>query len=113
MWRQSLTVTGGVSGMWGRFPLTRVVIRVLEIAGAGLTSALVAYLLGRADTPPPAPPLGVVQLAPTDEEMIRPLAGAVVDGIAPNLGQRDWSGCVARNMGARPRSARGIMSFGS
>jgi hypothetical protein len=57
--------------MWGRFPLTRVVIRVLEIAGAGLTSALVAYLLGRADTPPPAPPLGVVQLAPTDEEMIR------------------------------------------
>jgi len=57
--------------MWGRFPLTRVVIRVLEIAGAGLTSALVAYLLGRTDTPPPAPPLGVVQLAPTDEEMIR------------------------------------------
>jgi hypothetical protein len=57
--------------MWGRFPLTRVIIRVLEIAGAGLTSALVAYLLGRTDTPPPAPPLGVVQLAPTDEEMIR------------------------------------------
>ena len=57
--------------MWGRFPLTRVIIRVLEIAGAGLTSALVAYVLGRTDTPPPAPPLGVVQLAPTDEEMIR------------------------------------------
>ena len=39
--------------MWGRFPLTRVIIRVLEIAGAGLTSALVAYLLGRAEPPPP------------------------------------------------------------
>jgi hypothetical protein len=57
--------------MWGRFPLTRVIIRVLEIAGAGLTSALVAYLLGRTDTPPPAPPPGVVHLAPADEEMIR------------------------------------------
>jgi hypothetical protein len=57
--------------MWGRFPLTRVIIRVLEIAGAGLTSALVAYLLGRTETPPPAPPPGVVQLAPADEEMMR------------------------------------------
>jgi hypothetical protein len=57
--------------MWGRFPLTRVVIRVLEIAGAGLTSALVAYLLGRTETPPSAPPPGVVQLAPADEEMMR------------------------------------------
>jgi hypothetical protein len=55
--------------MWGRFSLARVVIRVLEIAGAGLTSALVAYLLGR--TEPPAPALGVVQLAPADEAMIR------------------------------------------
>jgi hypothetical protein len=57
--------------MWGRFSLTRVVIRVLEIAGAGLTSALVAYLLGRTEPPPPAPALGVVQLAPADEAMIR------------------------------------------
>jgi len=57
--------------MWGRFPLTRVVIRVLEIAGAGLTSALVAYLLGRTEPTPPAPPPAVVHLAPSDEEMIR------------------------------------------
>jgi hypothetical protein len=54
-----------------RFPLTRVIIKVLEIAGAGLTSAVVAYLLGRTEPPPPAPPLGVVQLAPADEAMIR------------------------------------------
>jgi hypothetical protein len=57
--------------MWGRFPLTRVVIRVLEIAGAGLTSALVAYLLGRTEPTPPVPPPAVVHLAPSDEEMIR------------------------------------------
>jgi hypothetical protein len=58
-----------------RFPwLTKAVIRVLEIAGAGLTSALVAYLLGRTDAPPPPPPPqvpAVVHLAPADEEMIR------------------------------------------
>jgi hypothetical protein len=57
--------------MWGRFPLTKVVIRVLEIAGAGLTSAVVAYLLGRTEPPPPAPAPAVVQLAPSDQEMIR------------------------------------------
>jgi hypothetical protein len=60
--------------MWGSFSLSRVVVRVLEIAGAGLTSALVAYLLGRTDPPPqpPAPQVpAVVHLAPTDEEMIR------------------------------------------
>jgi hypothetical protein len=58
-----------------RFPwLTKAVIRVLEIAGAGLTSALVAYLLGRTDAPAPPPPPqvpAVVHLAPADEEMIR------------------------------------------
>jgi hypothetical protein len=60
--------------MWGSFSLSRIAIRVLEIAGAGLTSALVAYLLGRTDPPPqpPAPQVpAVVHLAPTDEEMIR------------------------------------------
>jgi len=57
--------------MWGRFPLTRVAIRVIEIAGAGLTSALVAYLIGRIEPAQPAPPPAVVHLAPADEEMIR------------------------------------------
>jgi hypothetical protein len=53
--------------------LSRVAIRTLEIAGAGLTSAVVAFLLGRVDTPAPAPPPlpAVVHLAPADEEMIR------------------------------------------
>jgi hypothetical protein len=58
--------------MWGTFPsLRKVIIRVLEIAGAGLTSALVAYVLGRAEPPPPTPAPAVVHLAPADEEMIR------------------------------------------
>ena len=57
--------------MWGRFPLTRVAIRVIEVAGAGLTSALVAYLIGRIEPAQPAPPPAVVHLAPADEEMIR------------------------------------------
>jgi hypothetical protein len=54
-----------------RFPLTRVAIRVIEIAGAGLTSALVAYLIGRIEPAQPVPPPAVVHLAPADEEMIR------------------------------------------
>ena len=55
-----------------RFPsFTRAFIRILEIAGAGLTSALVAYLLGRTEPPPPVPSPAVVHLAPADEEMIR------------------------------------------
>jgi hypothetical protein len=54
--------------------LSRIVIKALEIAGAGLTSALVAYLIGRigvapAPTAPAAP--AVVQLAPADEEIMR------------------------------------------
>src|SRR5438445_3408713 len=54
--------------------LSRIVIKALEIAGAGLTSALVAYLIGRIGVPAvpttPTPP-AVVQLAPADEEMMR------------------------------------------
>jgi hypothetical protein len=51
-----------------------MVIKALEIAGAGLTSALVAYLIGRFSAPaaPTAPPPpAIVQLAPVDEEMMR------------------------------------------
>jgi hypothetical protein len=44
---------------------------VIEIAGAGLTSALVAYLIGRIEPGQPAPPPAVVHLAPSDEQMIR------------------------------------------
>jgi hypothetical protein len=77
--------------MWGRFPLTRVVIRVLEIAGAGLTSALVAYLLGRTEPTPPAPPPAVVHLAPSDEEMIRTVRSdqaALLDQLRNNADSR-------------------------
>jgi hypothetical protein len=59
--------------MSGSYPsFKKITIRVLEIAGAGLTSALVAFALGRTETPPP-PPQGpaIVHLAPSDEEMIR------------------------------------------
>jgi hypothetical protein len=54
--------------------LSRMVIRALEIAGAGLTSAIVAYLIGRFGAPanPVAPPPpAIVQLAPADEAMMR------------------------------------------
>ena len=62
--------------MSGLPSLSRMVIRALEIAGAGLTSAVVAYLIGRfsapALPPPPAPPPpAIVHLAPADEEMMR------------------------------------------
>jgi len=57
--------------MSGKVPFTRILIRVLEIAGAGLTSALVAYLLGRTEPQLTVQPATVVHLAPSDEEMIR------------------------------------------
>jgi hypothetical protein len=59
--------------MLGRFPrLSKVAIRILEIAGAGCASALAALVLGNSHEPPhpPAPP-PVVRLAPADEQMIR------------------------------------------
>jgi len=61
--------------MLGRFPhLSKLVIRILEIAGAGCASAVAASLLGAAHEPanPPATvPPAIVRLAPTDEQMIR------------------------------------------
>jgi hypothetical protein len=58
--------------MSGSYPsMKKIIIRVLEIAGAGLTSALVAFALGRTETPPPAQTPAIVHLAPSDEEMIR------------------------------------------
>jgi len=62
--------------MLARFPrLSKVTIKILEIAGAGCASALAATLLGntREASHPPAPPTppAVVRLAPVDEQMIR------------------------------------------
>jgi hypothetical protein len=59
--------------MPGSFPrLSRVIIRVLEIAGAGCASAYAAVLLGNTHEPRAAQqPPAVVRLAPADEEMIR------------------------------------------
>jgi hypothetical protein len=52
--------------------LSKVVIKALEITGAGLASAFAAFLIGRVETPTPPPALSpVVYLAPADEEMMR------------------------------------------
>ena len=61
--------------MLGRFPhLSKVMIKILEIGGAGGASAVAASLLGSAQEPahPPAVmPPAVVRLAPADEQMIK------------------------------------------
>jgi hypothetical protein len=61
--------------MLGRFPhLSKVMIKILEIGGAGCASAVAASLLGSAHEParPPAVmPPAVVRLAPADEQMIK------------------------------------------
>ena len=61
--------------MLGRFPhLSKVMIKILEIGGAGCASAVAASLLGSAlepAHPPAAMPPAVVQLAPADEQMIK------------------------------------------
>ena len=61
--------------MLGRFPhLSKVMIKILEIGGAGCASAIAASLLGSAHEPahpPAAMPPAVVQLAPADEQMIK------------------------------------------
>jgi hypothetical protein len=61
--------------MLGRFPhLSKVMIKILEIGGAGCASAVAASLLGSAQEPahPPAVmPPAVVRLAPADEQMIK------------------------------------------
>jgi hypothetical protein len=61
--------------MLGRFPhLSKVMIKILEIGGAGCASAVAASLLGTAREPanPPAQmPPAIVQLAPADEQIIR------------------------------------------
>jgi hypothetical protein len=58
-----------------RFPhLSKVMIKILEIGGAGCASAVAASLLGSAHEPahpPAAMPPAVVQLAPADEQMIK------------------------------------------
>ena len=61
--------------MLGRFPhLSKVMIKILEIGGAGCASAVASSLLGSAHEPahPPAVmPPAVVRLAPADEQMIK------------------------------------------
>ena len=61
--------------MLGRFPhLSKVMIKILEIGGAGCASAVAASLLGSAHEPahpPAAMPPAVVRLAPADEQMIK------------------------------------------
>jgi hypothetical protein len=61
----------------GRFPtLRKLLIKMIEVAGAGCASAIAAFLLGnsreaeRPPTPTSVPP-AIVHLAPADEQMIR------------------------------------------
>src|SRR5262245_55835113 len=61
--------------MLGRFPhLSRIAIKLVEIAGAGCASAVVAFALDNSrHTPPVVPPVqppAVVRLAPADAQMI-------------------------------------------
>jgi hypothetical protein len=61
----------------GRFPtLRKLLIKMIEVAGAGCASAIAAFLLGNSHEAerPPMPvtsPPAVVHLAPADEQMIR------------------------------------------
>jgi hypothetical protein len=61
--------------MLARFPrLSKLAIKILEIGGAGVASAVAASLLGTAHEPARAPesmPPAIVRLAPADEQMIR------------------------------------------
>jgi len=51
--------------------LSRFVCKILEVAGAGLASAIAGFLLGHMGTPPaPAAP-AAVRFASADEEMVR------------------------------------------
>jgi hypothetical protein len=57
-----------------KFPyLSRFVCKILEVAGAGLASAIAGFLLGHMSTPPapPVPAPMAVRFAPADEEMVR------------------------------------------
>jgi hypothetical protein len=61
--------------MLRRFPhLSKLVIKILEIGGAGCASAVAASLLGTAHEPAKTPetmPPAIVRLAPADEQMIQ------------------------------------------
>jgi hypothetical protein len=64
----------GREGMLGRFPhFSRVAIKLVEVAGAGCASAVVAFMLDNSRHPPVVPtvqPPAVVRLAPADAQMI-------------------------------------------
>jgi hypothetical protein len=58
---------------------SKVVSRLIEIVGAGLASALGAFLLGQI-AKPAAPPPPVVKIVPADAETIRMVRGDVAYG---------------------------------
>jgi hypothetical protein len=54
----------------GRFAfLSRVGVKFVEVAGAGLASAACAYFLGLVGQQPPAPPPAIVQVMPSEDAM--------------------------------------------
>ncbi len=51
--------------------LSRFVCKILEVAGAGLASAIAGFLLGHMGTPPAAPAPAAARFVSADEEMAR------------------------------------------
>ena len=51
--------------------LSRFGVKFIEVAGAGLASALCAYCLGRMGEPPAPPPAPIVQVVPASDDAMR------------------------------------------
>jgi hypothetical protein len=102
-------------GMLVRYPrVSKVVTKILEIAGAACASALAAVLLGNAreHARPPEPP-AVVRLAPGDEQMIRYVreeGAALVEQLRSASDTRSASTPAAAPGSAPPKPAKAAAS---
>jgi hypothetical protein len=97
--------------MLARFPrLSKVTIKILEIAGAGCASAMAATLLGNTrEVPAPPTPPAVVRLAPVDEQMIRFVrdeGSALVEQLRSASDQRSTPGTAPAPVSQPARAAK-------